>query len=393
MLNFTYYNPTKIIFGRQIFDQIGAEAARYGKRVLFHYGGGSIKSNGIFEAVEQSLLAAKLELFYLGGVVPNPHLSLVKEGIELCRKEEIDLILAVGGGSVIDSAKAISFGAKLTSDEDIWEDYFMTVDEVIREALPIGVVLTIPAAGSESSPASVITDAEQGLKRSVGSNVLRPQFAFLDPETNYTLPAYQTACGVSDILAHLQERYFTKALENDLSDRLLESAMRNVITNAPLALKYPKEYRYRAELMWTGAIAHNNLLDCGRQGDWASHNIEHELSGMFDLAHGAGLSIVFPAWMRYVYQEDIDRFVQYALRVWDIDLPLNDKELIVHCAIHRLEEFYRSIGMPVCLQDVEIGAEAIPEMAQKALLGSRGYLGNFKRLEQSDIEKILTLAL
>jgi len=270
MQNFSYWNPTRIIFGKGTISEVGKETAKWGKKVLFHFGGGSIKANGVFDAVTASLKDAGLQIVYLGGVVPNPRLSLVREGIALCKKEHIDFVLAVGGGSVIDSAKAIAFGAKLPPSEDVWNDYYMKASYDIREALPLGVVLTIPAAGSESSTGSVISDAEHGLKRAVNSETLISKFAVMDPQTNYSLPAYQTACGASDILAHLQERYFTTVEHNDLSDRLLEACMRNVITNAPLALQFPNEYRYRAELMWTGTIAHNNLLDRGegrRLGD------------------------------------------------------------------------------------------------------------------------------
>ena len=392
MLNFSFYNPTRIVFGKGTIGETGMHAALYGKKVLFHYGSGSIKKNGVYDQVMASLKAAGLEVVTLGGVVPNPRLSLVREGIAVCKAEKIDLILAVGGGSVIDSAKAIGFGALLADGEDVWDDYYLQPNYTVREALPVGVVLTIPAAGSESSTGTVVTNAEKGLKRAVNSETLIPRFAIMDPETNYTLPAYQTACGISDILAHLQERYFTLEKHNDLSDRLLESAMRNIIANAPFAQKQPLEYRWRAELMWTGTIAHNNLLDRGRVGDWASHDIEHELSATYDIAHGAGLSIVFPAWMKYVYETDIDRFVQYAIRVWDVSLPLDNKESIVMAAIDRLEAFYRSLGLPVRLSDAGIGAENLHKMAKTALV-VYPQLGNFKKLGADDIEKILRLAL
>lgn len=392
MLNFNYYNPTRVVFGTKTIGKVGSLAKLYGKKILLHYGGGSIKQNGVYEQVCNSLKEANLQIIELPGVVPNPHLSLVREGIELCKKEQIDLILAVGGGSVIDSAKAIAFGSLLRSDEDVWDDYYMKQEYLVREAMPVGVVLTIPAAGSESSSGSVITDWEKNLKRDVGSELLIPKFAIMDPETNYTLPAYQTACGASDILAHLMERYFTLEKYNDLSDRLLESAMRNVIAYGPLALKHPKEYRYRAELMWTGTIAHNNLLDRGRVGDWASHDIEHEISGIYDIAHGAGLSIVFPAWMKYVYHTNIDRFVQFAIRVWDVSLSFDDKDDIVKVAIERLEDFYRSLDLPVRLSDANIGSENIRKMAESAMIG-RTSLGNFQKLDADAIEKILKLAL
>lgn len=392
MREFTYYNPTRILFGKDSIEQVGSQAATYGRKILVHFGGGSIKKNGVYDRVMASLKAAGLELFELGGVVPNPRLSLVREGIAICKKEGIDLILAVGGGSVIDSAKAIGFGARLPDDEDVWDDYYMKSEYVISNAIPLGVVLTIPAAGSESSTGSVITNEEKALKRAVNSETIIARFAVMDPETNYSLPAYQTACGASDILAHLQERYFTMEQHNDLSDRLLESAMRNIIANASLAIKNPSEYRYRAELMWTGTIAHNNLLDRGRVGDWASHDIEHELSAAYDIAHGAGLAIVFPAWMKYVYTTNIDRFVQYALRVWDISLPLEDKDGIVMAAIERLEAFYRSIDMPIRLSDLKIGDENLRKMAESALIVS-DHVGNFKKLKADDIENIYKLAL
>ncbi len=392
MLNFSYYNPARIVFGAGTIKEVGVLASAYGKKVLFHYGGGSIKKNGVYDQVNHSLKESGLKVVELPGAVPNPRLSLVKEGIELCKKEKIDFILAVGGGSAIDSAKAIAFGAKLRDDEDIWEDYYMRNDYIIKDAIPLGVVLTIPAAGSESSTGSVITDWDKNLKRAVNSETIIPRFAVMDPETNYSLPAYQTGCGISDILAHLFERYFTTEKHNDLSDRLLESAMRNIIAYGPLALKYPSDYRYRAEIMWTGTIAHNNLLDQGRVGDWASHDIEHEISGIYDLAHGAGLSIVFPAWMKYVYKKHIDRFVQFATRVWDVDLTFDDKDRMVEVAIEKLENFYKIIGMPIRLSDANIGDENIRVMAEKSYEG-RTKLGQFEELSIDDVEKILRLAL
>lgn len=392
MVNFQYYNPTRIVFGQGTIAQVGSLASCYGKKILLHYGGGSIRKNGVYGQVVASLEAAGLQVVELGGVVPNPRLSLVREGIALCKREGVEMILAVGGGSVIDSAKGIGFGSRLDDGEDIWEDYYMNAGCTVRETLPVGVVLTIPAAGSESSTGTVVTNGDVNLKRAVNSETIIPRFAVMDPETNYTLPAYQTACGASDILAHLQERYFTMEKHNDLSDRLLESAMRNVIANAPLALRHPNDYRYRAELMWTGTLAHNNLLDRGRIGDWASHDIEHELSGMYDIAHGAGLAIVFPAWMRYVYSTDIDRFVQYATRVWDVSLTFDDKDAIVESAVGRLEAFYRSLGLPVRLGDAGIGAKDIRVMAGNGMIG-REYMGNFRKLRADDIEKILRSAL
>lgn len=392
MLNFNYYNPTRVVFGKGTIDQVGALAAPYGKKVLLHFGGGSIRKNGVYTQVTGSLKKAGLQVVELGGVVPNPRLSLVREGIKLCRDEKIDMILAVGGGSVIDSAKAIGFGARLSDKEDVWDNYYMNQDCIVNDTIPVGVVLTIPAAGSESSTGTVITDWDNNLKRAVNSETIIPKFAIMDPQTNFSLPAYQTACGASDILAHLQERYFTQEKHNDLSDRLLESAMKNVISYASLALKHPNDYRYRAELMWTGTIAHNNLLNQGRVGDWASHDMEHELSGLYDIAHGAGLAIVFPAWMKYVYRDNLDRFVQYAVRVWGVSLTFDDKDAMVESAIDRLEAFYRALGLPVRLSDAGIGNDHIHKMSESAMIG-RSNIGNFRKLYAPDVEKILKLAL
>ncbi len=392
MNNFSYHNPTRIIFGKGTISEVGSHTARYAKKILLHYGGGSIRKNGVYDTVTTSLQEQGVEYVELSGVVPNPRLSLVKEGIDICKREGISFILAVGGGSVIDSAKAIAFGALLNDEEDVWDDYYMNKDCSVTKSLGVGVVLTIPAAGSESSISSVITDDESTLKRAVNQEALTPHFAIMDPETNYSLPDYQSACGAADILAHLMERYFTNAKFNDLSDAFLEAAMRNVISFAPLALMDPTEYRYRAELMWTGTIAHNGLLDRGRVGDWASHAIEHELSGVYDIAHGAGLAIVFPAWMKYVHNHNIDRFVQFAVRVWNISVTLDDKETVVALAIIRLEEFFRSIGLPVRLSDAGIGEKDIPLMAANLMKGSDG-AGTFVHLVAEDVEKILRLAL
>ena len=391
MLNFTFYNPTRIIFGKGTIDQVGSQCKRFSTRVLLHYGGGSIKKNGVYDEVVSSLNKEGIEFVELSGVVPNPRLSKVLEGIEIVRRENISFILAVGGGSVIDSAKAIAFGS-LADGEHLWEDYFMNPENSIKKALPVGVVLTIPASGSESSTSLVITDERSNLKRAIKSEQVIPQFAIMDPETNYSLPDYQTACGAADILAHLMERYFTNEVHNDLSDELLEGAMRNVLAHAPLALKHPADYKSRSELTWTGTLAHNDLFDRGRVADWASHAIEHELSGAYDIAHGAGLSIIFPAWMRYVYKRNIDRFVQFAIRVCSVNLSLDDKDAVVESAIDRLELFYRSLGLPVRLTDAGIGTEKIDLMSKNAMI-NKETIGNFVKLTEDDVRKILRLAL
>lgn len=390
MINFNFYNPARIVFGKGRELEAGTLVKKYGgKKVLFHYGGGSIKKTGLYDKVIKVLKEEGIAFAELGGVVPNPRLSLVREGIKLCKEQNIDFILAVGGGSVIDSAKAIAAG--VFADHDVW-DFYTKKAMAPQKALPIGVILTIPAAGSETSSGSVITNDENWLKRSMGSEVLIPKFAILNPELTYSLPAYQTACGASDIMAHLMERYFTNVTHVDYTDRLIEASLRTVLNFAPKVLEEPDNYDARAEMMWVGTIAHNNLLSTGRIGDWGSHDIEHELSGAYDIAHGAGLSIIFPAWMKYVYKENPGRFVQFAVRVFDVDLAFENQEEIILEGIRRLESFYKRIGLPTRLKDVNIGEERLREMADKAMIG-RDTFGNFKNLTSEDIYNIYRLAL
>lgn len=388
MINFTFHNPTKIRFGKGAAEEAGRLAAAYGTRILLHYGGGSIKANGLYDIVVKSLDSAGLAWYELAGVKPNPRLSLVEEGIRLCKEKEIDLILAVGGGSTIDSAKAIALGAR--TETPVW-DYYLGKAQKITDALPVGVILTIPATGSESSDSSVVTNEETGLKRYVGSPLLYPRFALLDPEVTFSMPPYQIACGASDILSHLFERYFTRVDHVDYSDRLIEASIKTVLLHGPLALQDPRNYDVRAEIMWVGTVAHNNLLNAGRIGDWASHDIEHELSGMYDIAHGAGLSIITPAWMKYVYKDDIDRFVQLAVRVFDVDLAFADRDGIVREMIRRLEDWYRRMGLPVRLSEGGIPADRLREMADLCLFG-RPSVGNFRKLQAEDVLAIYRLA-
>lgn len=387
MQNFTFQNTTKIVFGKGTEEEVGEYTAKHGSKVLLHYGGGSIKKYGTYGKVLESLEKAGVDYVELGGVEPNPKLSLVKEGIELAREENVDFILAVGGGSVIDSAKAISVG--YFYDGDVWD--FFTGEAEITEALPIGVALTIPAAGSESSGASVVTKMEGNYKRDIGTDLIRPQFAIMNPELTFTLPDYQTACGAADIMAHIMERYFTNTENVELTDRLSESALKTIIKNVPKVLENNEDYAARAEVMWTGTIAHNNLLGTGREEDWSSHGIEHELSGIYDVAHGAGLAVVFPAWMNYVYQHDLERFAQFAVRVWDVDPDFKDVEWTARQGIKKTKEFFSSIGMPVTLEELEIPADRLEEMAQKA--AENGPIGNFVNLDTEDILKIYQSAL
>lgn len=383
MNNFTYHNYTKIIFGRGTESQVGREAKKLGGKVLLLYGSGSIKSTGLYNRGLDSLREAGVEFIELGGVVPNPRLSLVREGIQLCRREGIQSILAVGGGSTIDSAKAMSAGIRYSGD--VWELFQGAAFE--HEALPVGVLLTIPAAGSETSPNSVITNEDGLFKKGLRNQKLRPQFAIMNPELSFTLPFYQTACGVSDMLAHIMERYFSQSTEVDLSDRLCEAAMRSILNTAPKLKENPTDYGARANIMWAGTLAHGGLLGMGREEDWGSHHIEHEISAIYDLAHGAGLSIVFPAWIRYVYKHNIPRFHQWAVRVLDVDVAYYDPESAILEGVRRLEDFFKRMELPVRLSEAGIGAQDIDLMAEK---GSP--TGSFLRLDKEDIKKILLLA-
>lgn len=387
MLNFTFSNTTKIVFGKGVEAQVGKEAAALGKKVLLHYGGGHIVRSGLKERVEASLQEAGLEIVELGGVQPNPRLSLVQEGIELARNEQVDLILAVGGGSVIDSAKAIGIGVPY--DGNVWD--FYAGKAKAEETLPVGVILTIPAAGSESSPSSVITNEDGWLKRGYGALVTRPKFALLNPELTYSLPAYQTACGVADMVAHIMERYFTNEPDVGFSDQLCEAALRSIMQEAPVAIAEPENYGARANIMWAGTVAHNDLLGMGRSEDWASHDIEHELSALYDIAHGAGLAIVFPAWMKYVYKTNTLRFVQFAVRVFNVEQDFHNPERTILEGIRRLEEFFQRIGLPTSLADANIPTDRFAEMAEKATKQDTVKLGGLLPLGQKDVQAIYEL--
>lgn len=386
MDNFEFCNPTKIIFGKGVENQVGSETAKYAKKVLIHYGGGSAIKSGLIERVRKSLRDSGVEFVELGGVQPNPRVSLVREGIELCRKENISFILAVGGGSVIDSAKAIGVGVPV--DHDVWDFYEYT--KTPEKMLDVGVVLTIPAAGSESSPSSVITNEEKLLKHGLTNEVMRPRFAVMNPELTFTLPAYQTACGAADIMAHIMERYFTNTKDVEFTDRLCESGLKTIINNIPRVLENPEDYAARAEIMWTGCVAHNDLFNTGREGDWGSHGIEHEISAIYDVAHGAGLAVVFPAWMKKVYTHDVARFVQFAERVWGLETDHFDLEKSALAGIHRLEAFFSSIGLPVRLSEMEISDDRIDEMAEKCTAG--GQPGAFVKLDTKMVAEILRIA-
>ncbi len=389
MDNFTFYAPTYFDFGRGAEAHVAELVRRFGgSRVLLHYGGGSIKKSGLYDRVKSVLSEAGLFAAELGGVKPNPRSGLVYEGIELCRKENIDFILAVGGGSTIDSSKAIAAGSLYDGD---FLDFYHGKAKIER-ALPIGTILTIAAAGSEGSPNTVITDEATLLKKGTKSDVLRPKFSILNPELTCTLPAYQTAAGATDMIAHVCERYFSNTEETEITDRLCEAVMKTVIYEAPRAIREPDNYEARANLMWAGMLAHNNSCGVGRVQDWASHHIEHELSALYDVTHGAGLAVIMPKWMRYVLEINPDKCVLFATRVWDIPLNEENPRETALAGIEAFEAFLREIGMPSSFAEIGARAEDIPLMADK-LLGGRKTEGNYVKLKRDDVIKIYENAL
>ena len=387
-----YYTPTKIVFGKGAEEQVGALIREQGcRKVLLHYGGGSARRSGLLDRVERSLEEAGVAYVSLGGVVPNPRLSLVYEGIRLARNEQVDLILAVGGGSVIDSAKAIGYGA--ATEGDVWDYY--TGARKPEACLPIGAVLTIAAAGSEMSNSSVITKEEGGLKRGCNNDLCRPAFAVMNPELTLTLPAYQTACGCADILMHTMERYFNHGDNLELTDGISEALMRTVLRNALVLKDHPENYRARAEIMWASSLSHNGLTGFGTDGgDWATHKMEHELSGMFDVAHGAGLTAIWGSWARYVCQNRLDRFMDFALRAMQVG-PGEGMEQTALRGIQATEDFFRSIGLPTSLSELGISPtdEQLEQMAESCIQAVGGRpLGTVKPLTAQDVAAIYRMA-
>jgi len=390
MLNFDFYAPTRIIFGKDTEKEIGALLKPHAKKVLIHYGGGSIKRSGLYDTVTASLKESGVAFVELGGVKPNPRLSLVHEGIDLCKVEGVDLILAVGGGSVIDSAKAIAMGVYY--DGDIWDLYVEA--QPIEQALPVATILTIPAAGSEASEGTVITNEAEDLKLPYGSNLLRPLLSVVNPELFFTLPEEQLGYGVADMMAHIFERYFTNTLHTDLTDGLCETTLKTLMRNAPLAKKNMSDYNAWSELGFAGTVAHNSLLGMGRENDWACHDMEHELSAIYDVAHGAGLAVLIPGWMQYVYQDNINMFVQFAVNVMGVTGSYRDPDAIVQEGIARLREFFVKIGLPSTLAELGIPEDRLEEMAKKATkaaFGNERPLGGFKKLYWQDVLAIYNL--
>lgn len=388
MQDFNYYAPTEVAFGKEAESRVAELVTKYGgHKVLVHYGGKSAKASGLLDKVCDYLKAAGIEFLELGGVVPNPRLSLVREGIKLVRDNGVDFILAVGGGSVIDSAKAIAFGA--VYDGDVWDFYDYKVDATA--CMPVACVLTIPAAGSEMSESSVITNEDGDIKRGYSNNLSRPKFAIMNPERTFTLPPYQTAAGVTDMMMHTMERFFSHDNDMTLTDNLAIAVLRTMKDCIPAVLKNPNDYRNRAQIMWGGSLAHNDLTGCGLVGDWATHQIEHELSALFDVTHGAGLAAVWPSWARYVMQENIQRFVKFAVEVWDVPNDYTDPEATALRGIEEVEKFYHSIGMPINIPEL-IGRKAteeeIVEMARKCTHNGTVTQGQFKVLNADDIAEI-----
>ncbi len=390
MENFEFYSPTYFSFGKGSEKNIGDLIKRFGgTKVLIHYGGGSVKRNGVLDRVIASLKERDIPYVELGGVMPNPRSGLVYKGIDLCRKEGIDFILAVGGGSAIDSAKAIAAGT--VYDGDFW-DYYGT-GKTVEHALPVGTVLTIAAAGSEGSEGSVITHENGMFKRAAGGDVLRPKFSVLNPESTCTLSAYQTACGITDIMAHVCERYFTNTKDVEITDRLCEGVLKTMIEESPKVINNLQDYDARANIMWAGMVAHNNLCGVGRQQDWSSHDIEHELSSLYDVAHGAGLAVIMPSWMKYVMKHDVNRFAQFAVRVWGCDMNFANPEITAAEGIGRFRSFLTSIGMPATFRDLGAKEEDIPTLVKHLGVTEEKKMGGFMKLGPKDVEAIYRLAL
>ena len=392
MKDFNYYAPTEVVFGENSEEQVAALVKKYGgTKVLVHYGGKSAERSGLLDKICGLLTEGGIAFKKLGGVVPNPRLSLVHEGIKLCREEGIDFILAVGGGSVIDSSKAIAYGVPY--EGEVW-DFYLGKDKA-TEMLPVACVLTIPAAGSEMSEASVITNEDGDVKLGYSNNLSRPKFAIMNPKRTFTLPPYQTAAGVTDMMMHTMERYFTKDDDMDLTTDIAEAMLRSMKDAIFAVLKNPEDYRYRAQIMWGGSLMHNGLTGCGVTDDWATHQLEHELSGMFDVTHGAGLAAIWPSWARYVMHENLSRFVRFAVNVMDIPNDFTDPEGTALKGIETMERFYHAIGMPINIKELigkDITDEEIKEMTRKCSRNYQHTCGQLKVLKAEDMENIYKMA-
>lgn len=386
MENFTFYAPTYFVFGKQTENETGKYVKKFGgNNVLLHYGKSSVIKSGLLDRIKESLKKENIKFIELGGVVPNPRSDLVYEGIDICRKNNIDFILAIGGGSVIDSAKAIAAGA--VYEGDFWDFYS---GKVVEKALPVGTVLTISAAGSEGSPDSVITNINGMNKRGASGEALRPKFSILNPELTQTLPEFQTACGLTDILAHLYERYLTNTKDVEVTDNLIEALMITIKNEAPKVIINPNNYEARANIMWAGMVAHNNICGVGRSQDWLSHKLEHELSALYDCAHGAGLAVVMPAVFKYNMNHDIARFARVARNVWSVSKQIDDEEAAMQ-GIEELQKFLKSIKMPSNFKELGAREEDINYLAHNACYGNNakdGILTGFITLNEADARNI-----
>ena len=393
MKDFNYFAPTEVVFGKESEEQVAALVKKYnGTKVLVHYGGRSAIKSGLLVKICNLLQAGGVDYVTLGGVVPNPRLSLVHEGIALCQKEGVDFILAVGGGSVIDSGKAIAMGVA-NADKEVW-DFYLGKDTPAA-ALPVASVLTIPAAGSEMSESTVVTNEDGDVKLGYSNDILRPKFAIMNPERTFTLPSYQTAAGVTDMMMHIFERYFTKDDDMDLTTDLAEATLRRIKAAVFDVLKNPADYRQRAQIMWGGSVAHWGLLGKGVEEDWATHQLEHELSGMFDVTHGAGLAAIWPSWARYTMHENLSRFVRFAVNVMDVPNDFTDPKGTAMKGIEAVERFYHTIGMPVNIKELigrDISDEEIKEMVRKCSRDYTATCGSLKRLQAQDMEAIYKMA-
>ncbi len=393
MEQFSYYTPTKVIFGKGAELKAGEMIRSYGfKKVLLHYGGGSIKRSGLYDKIVASLNENGIEFVELGGVEPNPKISLSRKAAQLCIDEGIEMILAVGGGSVLDSSKSAAAGA--ANHCDPWE--FSCGKRVPEKSLPVGAVLTISAAGSEMSNSCVITNEDGWLKRGFNHDLNRPLFALMNPELTYTVSPYQTACGITDIMMHTLERYFCYNGDVALTDHLAEGLLRSVIDAGKIVIQNPEDYEARATLMWASSLSHNGLTGCGRKFLMRCHQLEHELSGMYDrVAHGAGLAVLFPAWAKYVYQNEkaLPKFCQYAVRVWGVEMDFEHPERTALAGIEATENYFRSIGMPVRLSELDIDGSGIEEMAEKCTFFGKRVLKDYVTLDKKEMIDIYRLAL
>ncbi len=386
--DFNFYAPTRVVFGRESEEQLPQLIQQYGGgKVLVHFGGGSARRSGLLDKVEKMLSEAGIDYVELGGVVPNPLLSKVREGIELCKKEHVNFILAVGGGSVIDSAKAIGYGVGYPGD--VWD--FWNGKAVPQSCLPIGVMLTIPAAGSEMSSSCVITNDEGMLKRGVNSDLCRCKFAIMNPERTYTLPPYQTAAGATDIMMHTMERYFSKYEDAMLTDAIAEALLKTVMTAAKEVMVVPDDYKHRAAIMWASSLSHNDLTECGTEKDFACHKLEHELSGMFGVTHGAGLAAIWGSWARYVMDKHLTRFVKFAVNVMGVMQDFTDPRATALRGIEAMEQFFKSIGMPICIEDLlnrQMTEDEIDELVDKCSRSGKMNIGAMEVLTPKDMKAI-----